>query len=83
MIGQYTIPLPTSRLYVHHTILVRTISCKEQTEVESIPAGTPGRRHDSKLGLAGGLVYDTDGGTACDVYVYIYMYICICMYVCI
>jgi len=31
IIGQYTTPLPTSRVYViHHTILVITISCKGQ-----------------------------------------------------
>jgi len=38
MIGQYTTPLPIFRLYViHHTILVRTISCKGQVGKGSYP----------------------------------------------
>jgi len=33
-IGQYTSPLPTSRLYaIHHTLLVITISCKGQVYI--------------------------------------------------
>jgi len=37
MIGPYTTPLPTSRLYaIHHTILAITISCKGQTPLSHV-----------------------------------------------
>ena len=39
ILGQYTTPLPTSRLYaIHHTIFVITISCKGQARSQ-IPEG--------------------------------------------
>jgi len=43
IIGQYTTPPPTSRLYaIHHTILVITISCKGQPTAP--PSGPSSRR---------------------------------------